>query len=92
MPYGADMPIIKVLLVEDDEEDYALTRELFSEIQGKRFQVDWAKSFSQGCEAIRRRPYDVCLIDYRLGPDNAPAVMENRANPPAIAISARIGT
>src|SRR5882762_1310650 len=70
MPYGADMPIIKVLLVEDDEEDYVLTRELFSEIQGKRFQVDWAKSFSQGCEAIRRRPYDVCLIDYRLGPDN----------------------
>src|SRR5439155_27001288 len=70
MPYAADMPIIKVLLVEDDEEDYVLTRELFSEIHSKRFQVDWAKSFSQGCEAIRRRPYDVCLIDYRLGPDN----------------------
>ena len=70
MPYAADMPVIKVLLVEDDEEDYFLTRELFSEIQGKRFQVDWAKSFAQGCETIRRRPYDVCLIDYRLGPDN----------------------
>src|SRR5436190_264170 len=39
MPYGADMPIIKVLLVEDDEEDYVLTRELFSEIQGER-EVD----------------------------------------------------
>ena len=33
MPYSADNPVIKVLLVEDDEEDYFLTRELFAEIQ-----------------------------------------------------------
>src|SRR5688572_7542111 len=70
MASAAATPTIKVLLVEDDEEDYFLARELFAEIQGKRFQVDWAKSFTQGFEAIKSRPYDVCLIDYRLGPDN----------------------
>ena len=70
MPYSADNPVIKVLLVEDDEEDYFLTRELFAEIQTRRFEVDWVKNFAQGCEAIRARPYDVALIDYRLGPDN----------------------
>src|SRR5215210_6761736 len=70
MAHAGDIPVIKVLLVEDDEEDYFLTRELFAEIQGKRFQVDWAKSSKQGSEAIRSRPYDVCLIDFRLGPDS----------------------
>src|SRR5690349_20521812 len=77
MPYCADMPVIRVLLVEDDEEDYFLARELFAEIQGKRFQVDWAKSFAQGFEAIKTRPYDVCLIDYRLGPENGLELLQN---------------
>src|SRR5687767_14853378 len=70
MPASSQNEVLKVLLVEDDEEDYFLARELFSEIQGKRFHVDWAKSFAQGLEAIKSRPYDVCLIDFRLGPDN----------------------
>jgi len=70
MPNPPDSALIKVLLVEDDEEDYFLARELFAEIQSKRFQIDWAKSLSQGREAIKTRPYDVCLVDYRLGPDN----------------------
>lgn len=70
MAAAGNSEVIKVLLVEDDEEDYFLARELFSEIQGKRFHVDWAKSFAQGLEAIKSRPYDVCLIDFRLGPDN----------------------
>jgi two-component system cell cycle sensor histidine kinase/response regulator CckA len=70
MPHTADSSLIRVLLVEDDEEDYFLTRELFGEIHSRRFKVDWAKSFAEGCEAIRKRPYDVCLVDYRLGPDN----------------------
>ncbi|HTD88307.1 MAG TPA: response regulator [Candidatus Binatia bacterium] len=70
MPHPADNPVIKVLLVEDDQEDYYLTRELFAEIQTRHFQVDWAKNFAQGCEALRARPYDVALVDYRLGPDN----------------------
>ena len=70
MAHSPENPVIKVLLVEDDEEDYFLTRELFAEIPSRRFQVDWAKSFKQGWEAIRARPYDVALVDYRLGPDN----------------------
>jgi two-component system, cell cycle sensor histidine kinase and response regulator CckA len=77
MPCAADKSVIKVLLVEDDEEDYFLTRELFAEIQSRRFQVDWAKSFAEGCESIRKRQYDVCLVDYRLGPDNGIELLQS---------------
>ncbi|MDB6022223.1 MAG: hybrid sensor histidine kinase/response regulator, partial [Pedosphaera sp.] len=62
--------LIKVLLVEDDEDDYVLTRGLFSEMKGRRFQLDWFKSYSLGLEAMARNQHDVCLIDYRLGAKN----------------------
>ena len=62
--------IVKVLLVEDDEDDYIITRDLFSEIPGSRFMLDWAKTFAQGLDAMLRNQHDVCLVDYRLGAHN----------------------
>ena len=61
---------LKVLLVEDDEDDYILTKSLFSEIKGKRFEVTWVKSFQAGLEAMALNQHDVCLVDYRLGAQN----------------------
>jgi two-component system cell cycle sensor histidine kinase/response regulator CckA len=61
---------IKVLLVEDDEEDYILTRELFSEIRDRRFDLEWVTNFDRGLERVVRNEHDVCLVDYRLGARN----------------------
>jgi PAS domain S-box-containing protein len=58
------------LLVEDDEDDYILTRGLFGEMKGSRFQVEWFKSYQLGLEAMLRNQHDVCLLDYRLGAKN----------------------
>src|ERR1043166_2311014 len=62
--------VIKVLLVEDDEDDAIIARDLFSEIQSQRFVVDWASSFQAGLEAMQLNQHDVCLVDYRLGAQN----------------------
>jgi PAS domain S-box-containing protein len=66
----SDLELIRVLLVEDDEDDYVLTRGLFSQIQGRRFQLEWFKSYQPGLEAMMRNQHDVCLVDYRLGAKN----------------------
>jgi two-component system, cell cycle sensor histidine kinase and response regulator CckA len=58
---------VKVLLVEDDEDDYLLTRELLSEIVGTRFQLDWHSEFDPALAAMCANRYDVYLVDYRLG-------------------------
>jgi signal transduction histidine kinase/HPt (histidine-containing phosphotransfer) domain-containing protein len=58
---------IKVLLIEDDEDDYILTRELLSEVKGGEYQLDWASSYEEGLEVAARREHHVCLVDYRLG-------------------------
>ena len=65
-----DSEQIKVLLVEDDEDDYILTRGLFSEMRGNRVKLDWCKSYSLGLEAMARNQHDLCLVDYRLGKHN----------------------
>jgi two-component system, cell cycle sensor histidine kinase and response regulator CckA len=62
--------VLKVLLVEDDEDDYILARSLFAEIEGTRHDVQWISSFGAGLEAMLRNEHDICLVDYRLGARN----------------------
>ncbi|HTA30693.1 MAG TPA: PAS domain S-box protein, partial [Candidatus Cybelea sp.] len=66
----SELETIKVLLVEDDEDDYILTRGLFTEMKGRRFQLEWFKSYQLGLAAMVRNQHDVCLVDYRLGAKN----------------------
>ncbi len=60
--------LVRVLLIDDDRDDYFLTRELVSEIPGGRFQLDWTPEYAAGAEAVRAGTHDVYLVDYRLGP------------------------
>jgi diguanylate cyclase (GGDEF)-like protein/PAS domain S-box-containing protein len=57
----------RLLLVEDDEDDYLLTRDMLTEIQSTAYAVDWAATYEVGLEAIGRHEHDVYLLDYRLG-------------------------
>jgi len=65
-----DTGIVKVLLVEDDEDDFVLAQDLFAEMPGKRFALDWARSFEAGLKMMTLNQHDVCLVDYRLGARN----------------------
>jgi diguanylate cyclase (GGDEF)-like protein/PAS domain S-box-containing protein len=58
---------ISVLLVEDDEEDYLITRSLFSQIKQVTFVLDWAATFEAALESIANHQHDIYLVDYRLG-------------------------
>ncbi|MCA9472483.1 MAG: hybrid sensor histidine kinase/response regulator [Nitrospirales bacterium] len=58
---------LRVLLVEDDEDDAAMTRALLSNIPGTRFEMDWVSSYDRGLEMIQANRHDVDLVDYHLG-------------------------
>ncbi len=60
-------PEIKVLLVEDDEDDYVITRKLLSRIEGTKYLLDWVTDYDAGLEAALKCEHDICLLDYRLG-------------------------
>jgi len=61
----SDAPV-KVLLVDDDEDDYIITRDLILRIAG-RYHLDWVNNFPAALDAIQRREHDIYLLDYRLG-------------------------
>ncbi|HVF87131.1 MAG TPA: EAL domain-containing protein [Pyrinomonadaceae bacterium] len=61
---------IRALLVDDDEDDYVMTREMLSEVKGEVFRLDWVPSYHDALETIRRGEHDVYLLDYRLGGHN----------------------
>src|SRR5689334_11924622 len=63
----SERQVIRVLLVEDDEEDYFITRDLLSEITNPKFVIEWKRSFADGLAAMQSNQEDICLIDYRLG-------------------------
>jgi diguanylate cyclase (GGDEF)-like protein/PAS domain S-box-containing protein len=58
---------IRVLLVEDDEEDYVVTRDLLAAQEHARFDVEWCADYDSALAAIRAQRHDVYLVDYRLG-------------------------
>jgi PAS domain S-box-containing protein len=59
--------MLKILLVEDNEDDYIITRDLLSEIDDGRFRLEWVESYDTAIEAMKRCQHDVYLLDYRLG-------------------------
>lgn len=63
----AELGLINVLLVDDSEDDFILTRDLLSNLSGTQFNIEWAPCFDSGLEAYASGIHDVCLIDYRLG-------------------------
>lgn len=64
---GKDKESIRVLLVDDDEDYYILTRAAFSDIESQSYELDWKIDYDDALAAMQRTRYDVCLLDYHLG-------------------------
>jgi len=59
---------ISILLVEDDEDDFVLTRDQLGEAKGgSRIDLVWARTYDEAVQEIRARHFDAYLVDYRLG-------------------------
>lgn len=58
---------IRVLLIDDDEDDFVLTRDVFDEFKRGDFTLDWTSSFDDGLASVVDGSYSVYLVDYRLG-------------------------
>jgi DNA-binding response OmpR family regulator len=63
-------PSIQVLLIEDNEDDYVLIREMLARAGNSRFVLEWASTFEEGLERSIRKRHDVYLVDYYLGDRN----------------------
>jgi diguanylate cyclase (GGDEF)-like protein/PAS domain S-box-containing protein len=61
---------VRILLVDDDEDDFVVTRDLLADSKRTSFVLDWVSDFDNAIDEIARNAHDVYLIDYRLGQHN----------------------
>ena len=84
---------VRVLLIDDDRDDYLLTRELFAELPGGRFRLDHVATYDDGLAAVCGGGHDVYLLDYRLGARTGIELLHEargcRANAPIIVLTGK---
>ncbi|WP_340677394.1 response regulator [Paraglaciecola sp.] len=57
----------RILLVEDDEDDYILICESLAQLDSYRFDVEWVTNSKQALDKLLHGDFDICLLDYQLG-------------------------
>ena len=45
---------VRILLIDDDEEDFLIVSDMLAESENARFSLDWVQSYDEGLEAISR--------------------------------------
>ncbi|MBW4690948.1 MAG: PAS domain S-box protein [Lyngbya sp. HA4199-MV5] len=68
---------IKILLVEDNEDDYVLTRDLLADVQVPQFDLEWAATYETALVSISQQRHDIYLLDYHLGEHNGLDVLRH---------------
>lgn len=58
---------VRVLLVEDDEDDYVLFRDVISEIKYFHIDLTWINDCQHILHAAERNMHDIYIVDYLLG-------------------------
>ena len=68
--------VARVLLVEDDEDDFILTSEYLHQLASHSFEIDWVTNPTKALEQLSLGKHDICLLDYQLGAYNGLTVLE----------------
>jgi signal transduction histidine kinase/BarA-like signal transduction histidine kinase len=66
----------RILLVEDDEDDYIITRDYLEELIEYNFEIDWVSTPNAALEQLEANQHDICLLDYQLGAQTGLTVLE----------------
>lgn len=59
--------LINVLLIDDDEDDYFLTKCLFEDFKDNSYKLEWTTDVAEALAAMKAGKHDIYLLDYRLG-------------------------
>ncbi|MEP4888794.1 MAG: response regulator [Aliiglaciecola sp.] len=62
-----DVKSARILIIEDDEDDYILTQDQLEKLDRYRFKIDWVTNLEDALRQLERNVHEICLLDYRLG-------------------------
>ncbi|HEX5843110.1 MAG TPA: EAL domain-containing protein [Pseudomonas sp.] len=67
----------RLLLIDDDEDDFVIIRDLLQQDPLIRIELDWCKCFEEGLAALLHQEHDLYLVDYRLGAESGLELIDN---------------
>jgi PAS domain S-box-containing protein len=59
------MPL-RILIVEDEEDDYFIISSYINDIPGQKFQTEWCSDYQEALDAMHRSGYSLYFIDHYL--------------------------
>jgi PAS domain S-box-containing protein len=64
------LQLLKILIVEDDEDDFILISEYFKDISAWAFEITWIQRYAAALDELCNNNYALCFCDYLLGAKN----------------------
>ncbi len=58
---------IRVLIIDDDEDDFFITTDYIKQIDTGNFKIDWCPIYQDALKKVVARQHDIYFVDYRLG-------------------------
>jgi signal transduction histidine kinase len=84
---------LRILLVEDDEDDYVLIRDQLRGIPSPRFELSWVRDYDAALVKMASNHHDICLLDYvldyRSGLELLAEARERGMTTPAVLLSGK---
>ncbi len=62
-----DNELIKILLIDDDEDDFVMTRDILAEAENLGHELEWISTYQEALGSIAENRHDVYILDFRLG-------------------------
>jgi PAS domain S-box-containing protein len=60
-------PIIRILIIDDDKDDFIITSDYIRDIDTAIFQIDWCYNYNEALAHMKQKKHDLYFVDYRLG-------------------------
>ncbi|MBS1687321.1 MAG: response regulator, partial [Bacteroidetes bacterium] len=58
---------VRILIVDDDQDDFIITSEYIKHIPSATFQIDWCPRYDEALRHMMNKDYHLYFVDYRLG-------------------------
>ncbi len=63
----AEVKHIKVVIIDDDRDDFLITKDLLNQVERGLYETKWIPNYYEGLIEIKKQEADIYLIDYNLG-------------------------
>lgn len=89
--FFAEIQTIRILLIEDDEEDAQILRKTLKEVRNPAYEIEWVPRMDKALDALKSGAFDLVLLDLSLpdcyGEESFKRLHEKAAHLPIIVLT-----